>query len=589
VKRPPWLARPVFSTFLKVLVAFLLVLIPLYTISLALFARGAEALRKEVYASMQSKVAFSSRLLNSELGRVLRQQRSIANDLNIVFLSVAADSMSSYERFVAVRTLEDRLHDMKESSNEVSDVVAYIPLLGYRISADHHLTSIQPQEYEAMRTHAAEQSLFGWQDSLYSSAAYPTPLSGISDSVLVVAVKYSQPELTSLLAQLKVQLTEDGGGGIGRAAVFDPGLRWLVGDLGEQEVREALLGLALPEGMEELVGTSRVSIGGSSFVAGYARNRLLGTFLLSLVPERLVLEPLRIYSSWILMQVAGALIIVALFSLWLYRLVHRPLRRLVLSFQRLERGDFDHSLEYRSHDEFGYLYRQFNQMTARLGELVRVVYEQKYRLSVSELRQLQSQIRPHFLSNCFFTLYRMAKLESSERITRFSKLLGDYFRYISRTDCDETDLASELEHSRTYIEIQKVRFEDRIQVTFPELPPGCRELRVPRLIMQPVIENAYHHGLEDRLEGGRLTIGFRQEGSRLLVVIEDNGKGLTDGQLAELRSRLEGADQGADGIGLSNVHRRLRIKFGAASGLALSHGAHGGLRVEMNIPVPEAT
>jgi hypothetical protein len=131
--------------------------------------------------------------------------------------------------------------------------------------------------------------------------------------------------------------------------------------------------------------------------------------------------------------------------------------------------------------EFSYLFRQFNDMVGEVKVLIHEVYEKNFRLRLSELRQLQSQINPHFLYNSFYSVYRMAKIQDYDKIMEFTKYLGDFFRFITRSDSDEVLLKEEWMHMRNYIEIQKVRFSNRIEVDFGALPEAAGKTPVPRL------------------------------------------------------------------------------------------------------------
>lgn len=150
--------------------------------------------------------------------------------------------------------------------------------------------------------------------------------------------------------------------------------------------------------------------------------------------------PLDHYQVYLYLISLCALIVIILFSIYVYRIIHRPLSRLVRAFRKVESGDLQVELTYKSSDEFHYLYAQFNNMVAHLKKLIFEIYEQKIRTQQSELKQLQSQINPHFLYNSFYLLYRMTKAQDFENSTRFTKYLGDYFQYMTRNGSEEVPL-----------------------------------------------------------------------------------------------------------------------------------------------------
>jgi two-component system sensor histidine kinase YesM len=145
-------------------------------------------------------------------------------------------------------------------------------------------------------------------------------------------------------------------------------------------------------------------------------------------------------------------------------------------------------------------------------------------------------------------------------------------------------LASEVEHARTYCEIQRMRFSSRIRIEFGPLPESFVDLQVPRLILQPIIENAFEHGLESKEADGLLRISFQTDSPGTLdVFIEDNGDTLADQELQQLQSALDDRSNAIETTGLVNIHRRIQLKFGAGSGLRARRGDLGGMEIRIRL------
>lgn len=238
----------------------------------------------------------------------------------------------------------------------------------------------------------------------------------------------------------------------------------------------------------------------------------------------------------------------------------------------------DSTIDHDKKDEFGYLYTRFNHMLVKLKTLIDQDYKQKMMMQRSELKQLQSQINPHFLYNSFFILNSLAKIGDVDRIEQFTIMLGEYFRFITRNSDDLVPLSEETKHSRVYTEIQELRFSRRILVHFDELPKEIAALKVPRLIIQPIIENAYEHSLEKKDENGLLHVTFQKLQDEVLIIVEDNGDHLSEDQLRTLQQSLERINESSEMTGIINIHRRLMLTFGENSGLKLSRSELGGFR-----------
>ena len=177
----------------------------------------------------------------------------------------------------------------------------------------------------------------------------------------------------------------------------------------------------------------------------------------------------------------------------------------------------------------------------------------------AELKQLQSQINPHFLYNSFFILHSMAKVGDLERIEEFTLMIGEYFRFITRNGEDFVALEDETRHSRMYTEIQKLRFSRRIKVQFGDLPEGLERVRVPKLIFQPIIENAYEHSLE-RTEEGCLSVAFHRTGGFLQIIVENSGD-ISDQEIEQLRKRLDHTPETHEMTGMMQYSQTINPGF----------------------------
>jgi two-component system sensor histidine kinase YesM len=203
----------------------------------------------------------------------------------------------------------------------------------------------------------------------------------------------------------------------------------------------------------------------------------------------------------------------------------------------------------------------------------------------AELKQLQSQINPHFLYNSFFAINTMAKT-GDENLAIFTKRLGEYFQFITRNSSDKICLSEEVKHAKVYTEIQLMRFSLALQIQFGEYPERYSELKVPRLILQPIIENAFNHGLKE-LESSRIiSVNFKENENELDIIVEDNGCGMTDAGIFEMENALTYKGNDIETTGIINIHRRIRLEYGQNSGVLVSKSEMGGLKVILRIEIP---
>lgn len=222
----------------------------------------------------------------------------------------------------------------------------------------------------------------------------------------------------------------------------------------------------------------------------------------------------------------------------------------------------------------------------------------------AQMSSLQSQINPHFLYNTLESIRSKALLHDAEEVAAMIETLARLLRYnISRSD-KESSIADELENVKNYIQIQNYRFRGKftLKLELDALGDLPENYMLPTLTLQPIVENAIHHGLEPQIGPGTITIrGFQTE-DKVILQIQDDGVGMSPERLAELRDRLfrpdlnqplphageSGARRGA-GIALKNVHQRLQLLFGADYGLEIVSAAGVGTQVELCVPAPGKT
>ncbi|MGK5631027.1 sensor histidine kinase [Streptomyces sp. URMC 123] len=222
------------------------------------------------------------------------------------------------------------------------------------------------------------------------------------------------------------------------------------------------------------------------------------------------------------------------------------------------------------------------------GELARWVSVQlelaefdrsRTRLIEAEIRALRAQISPHFIYNSLAAIASFVRTDP-ERARELLLEFADFTRYSFRRHGEFTTLAEELRSIEQYLSLVRARFGDRLDVTL-QIAPEVLPVAVPFLCLQPLVENAVKHGLEESAIRGRVTIAARDAGAEALVVIEDNGVGM---EPERLRGILDGEGGASSGIGLRNVDDRLRQVYGDEYGLVIETAVGAGMKVDVRIP-----
>lgn len=309
--------------------------------------------------------------------------------------------------------------------------------------------------------------------------------------------------------------------------------------------------------------------------------------------DSIVKEPNRVIKlsiTVIAVSVLLAFLIIYSFS----SLFSRRLLQLSRHINRVSTGDFDTSLKIDGKDEIALLARQFNSMVRSINDLMYEVQESNDQNSLLEQKQndirfkmLASQINPHFLFNALESIRMEAHMKGQVEIARVVRLLGKMMRSNLEVGRSKILLSQELEVVRCYLDIQQFRYEDRLKYQFI-VDPAVESLYIPPLIVQPLVENAVIHGLDNTMDGAMVTVNIKREQNHAVFTITDNGAGITPDKLEQIRYTLEVRDEQEEArIGLRNVHDRLKLSYGVEYGLNIESRMNEGTSITFRIPMED--
>lgn len=270
-------------------------------------------------------------------------------------------------------------------------------------------------------------------------------------------------------------------------------------------------------------------------------------------------------------------------SMYMSNLITRPIKQLIRNITLVEQGKFDNLPAVRSNDEIGVMASRFEQMSTELKQLVERIYDEQEQKVEAEIQALQAQINPHFLYNTLNSVKWIATMQHSEKIVEMTEALISMLRYTARTNNRLVPIREELEHIDHYIVIQKVRYFNRIDFHC-EIEESLEKQEIPKLSIQPLVENAIFHGIADQ-EDGLVSIEVRRMGdSELAIMVRDNGNGMDADTADQLKSRLGGTED-SGGIGIINVHQRIRRVFGEPYGVSFESSLGKGTVFVIRIPL----
>lgn len=562
------------SVFKKLYILFVIIIGVIYISTILIFLKYAQQQRDGEINAMRTTVLHNVSSLEQQLDIIYDLEKNLVSDSRIS--SLAYDiSLNGYERSQLMLGVIGNMQSFQSMNNIIGDITVAFPMREMELSTAEGYRRKEYVSRERAKDITARNLVYD-QGQVQMELLYPLTYSTEEDYVpdFGVCITLAEDYLQELIA-----LFGDGEQD-GAFFVLDDGEKIQL--IPEDEEKEPLLDCWYQAWTKK---------GGTESFLGKGRCQGTGYLFVSENLPRYGITVVVYQNGWgidgaaataLLVMGVVLLVIGGLFSAMIFQTntaVNKPLKKVVQAFEQVQEGNLEIRIFHKPQDEFQYIYSSFNKMVERIQELIENVREQGKLLQNAELIQLQSQINPHFLYNSFYLIRIMAKNESYEQITQFVTSLARYYRFLNKEVDQNIPLSREVEHMENYIDIQQMRFGDKITVDRGVLPEQAAGYRVPKLILQPVIENAYNYGMANILKDGRIRVSYQIEAAFLTIVIEDNGGGGNEENIRQMQEYIEDYKGRAAGHALSNIERRLKLAFGETSGILLEKSDMGGLKV----------
>ncbi len=276
---------------------------------------------------------------------------------------------------------------------------------------------------------------------------------------------------------------------------------------------------------------------------------------------------------------------------FIYRSIIKPINVLVVSMGKIEKGETGITVDIKRNDELGYVFKTFNKMSQEINNLINKVYKEQLAMKDAEIKALQAQINPHFLYNTLETINWKAQLcganDISEMVTALSSIID---ANLDRNNEKMIPVKKEIEYIDNYNLLIQKRFGKKI--TFVKsIDDDALEYMIPKLLIQPLIENSIYHGLETKKGGGTVELIISIEENMVLIVVADDGTGIDDNTLKRLKESLnknvENLYESRTKIGIMNVHRRIKLIYGDEYGLNIFSESNKGTTIILKLPFIE--
>jgi two-component system sensor histidine kinase YesM len=335
------------------------------------------------------------------------------------------------------------------------------------------------------------------------------------------------------------------------------------------------------------------------WIVSHAQSDLTGWHTVVLQPKTQLLQELDRISHITLAFMALCFFLSVFLSWYAASELTRPLQKLSRSMKHLQTGDFAQRVQFAGQDEIGQLGQGYDTMVQRMKELIDDVYSSKLKQREAELKTLYAQIHPHFLYNTLNTICWTAQQKGEEDIANMTYSLSQVFRLILNDGKDFTTLDKEIELVKNYLYLQQIRFNPRFTFEI-HIDEAMHRLHIPKLLLQPLVENSIIHGIEPLKGHGFISITAYPTDHGAMIEIMDNGVGMSAERLEQIQSfrpSPDSSEMGQNreteqtnvslriGFALTNIKERITLAFGEKAELNMRSAEGRGTRVEIYIPL----
>ena len=487
--------------------------------------------------NQQAKLELAMQNLDGFLQRIYLKELEIVNSSTCKQYIYMYDDLTWYDRYSTQKKLYQAAYELRESHHYITDAYLYIPELDKTIS-DKRINILTP---EWLRQFVAGQDV--WTSQIRK----------LPDR-LVIGVFSSD-------------------GGIFMGAVLDEAD---INDVFRQVLDDEKADIQLIWNPGETTENSAADLSISSQMFPLQLNY----FDVKSTQDQFVQTVTRLSMIFV---ICGVLNLIVFIVIW-YVKTYRPLHLLLIdAFSHTESGDLHYRITTTPDSPFASIYASYNHMMEKMEAYVENDLKRQVLVNRANLKQLQAQISPHFIYNSYYVLYRLIKKGDRDISIQLAENLGQFFQYITRNAEDEKRLCDEVEHARSYASIQKIRFRDMLDVEIDPAPEEIANVYVPRLILQPVLENAFKYAYETVCESMRLYLHFEVQSPYQFQILVENSGNVSDDTVKMIREKLANTDPRMETTALVNIHRRLKIYFQQSSGLEVERSSLGGLLIRMKI------
>lgn len=330
-----------------------------------------------------------------------------------------------------------------------------------------------------------------------------------------------------------------------------------------------------------LVKNNLSSTIGDAFLTVKCDLNYKGWTLIAVIPEIEISTAIRQFNKVFFVMVFVTLTVITIFAIVIIRDIFNPLKKILRGMESVQKGDLNITLENDAGNEFSVIIDNFNYMVKRIKSLVQTIYQQQVYYRKTQFLSLQSKLNPHFLYNTLDALYWMVILKGEEEIGDAILALSSILRYSISHQNEFVTVREDMEQLENYLKIQKLRFRDKLKYEF-HVTDEIKEFKIPKLLIQPLVENAIKHAFKEMKYQGIIYIYGYIKDENLIFEVIDNGIGMSNEEIKSLFETNELIDK-KSGIGIQLVNNRIKYIYGEEYGLSIDSIIGEGTKITVKL------
>ena len=538
----------------KLAIFFAIIFSGIFLIGLWSNYQSMKIVQQEVSGSYRMSLDVLQDKFDESMSRMKMLASKLAVDADIMTLNQRPETLEK-EYIWDYKELLDRIALLEQVNNIEVDINVILPLKARIFSSKEGIGEIRDADQLLQDMEKVQPGIWAMREKgnyLPGSKSLSIVQSGnhlLDGSSVIVEVDISEETIKEMLREFQNQ---------------DKGIPFCLNPISDLLVYENRYQLDIPAVTAE-IKREVPERGELTYYQDRERYRILYQTLESsdlifgfIFAEKQYLQPVLIVRKLIFAFAFIFFILAFLLISSIHKMLLTPLYQLIDAMKKVKEDDLKVRIPIHHDSEMNFVFEQFNSMVARLDYTVNEIYRTRITLEKNRLKLLQSQINPHFLHNSLNFIYRMISSENLEGASKMALFLGRYFRYATKSNLDVTTIGEEVANIDVYLQIQQMRYPDRIWFEIGTLDE-IKDCQIPRLLIQPIVENIFVHGISSFEEGVKVALHFsKTDSGKLHIEVGNDGSKLEMAELNEINHKIHTQ---MNGHGLNNVYQRLQLFF----------------------------